>query len=75
MAPSGGKDDTFLVIDQTDEVLRFAGSLVAPQDSPARNWAFDVTPAGLIDGYITDRGLLSVAELGEVWALPPSSQP
>lgn len=31
--------------------------------SPAANPAFDVTPARLVSGYLTERGLLSVADL------------
>ncbi len=46
-----------------DEVLTFAGSRVAPAGSPARNWGFDVTPARLIDGWVTDHGLLDRAGL------------
>ncbi|MBI4598210.1 MAG: S-methyl-5-thioribose-1-phosphate isomerase [Candidatus Omnitrophica bacterium] len=30
----------------------------APEHTPARNWAFDVTPAALIRGLITDRGMI-----------------
>ena len=31
--------------------------LLTPDDSPARNWGFDVTPARLISGLITERGI------------------
>jgi len=31
--------------------------LVPPQDSPAANFAFDVTPARLVTGFITERGI------------------
>lgn len=41
-----------------DEVRTFAGRPVAPADAPVYNPAFDVTPAGYIEGIITDRGLL-----------------
>jgi methylthioribose-1-phosphate isomerase len=34
-------------------------------DSPAANPAFDVTPARLVTGYITEKGLLSTRALGE----------
>lgn len=47
-----------------DEVLRFRGHATAPPGSPARNWGFDVTPARLIDGYVTDHGLLRRDDLG-----------
>jgi len=31
--------------------------LVPPSDSPAANFAFDVTPARLVTGFITERGV------------------
>ncbi len=45
------------------EVLQFAGSPVAPKESPARNPAFDVTPAKYIRGIITEKGILKPTEL------------
>ncbi len=39
------------------EVLQFAGTPVAPKESPARNPAFDVTPAKYIRGIITEAGI------------------
>jgi methylthioribose-1-phosphate isomerase len=47
----------------TDEVLSFAGSPVAPAGTIARNWGFDVTPARLIDHYVTDVGMLTADDL------------
>lgn len=41
-----------------DEVRRFAGGQGAPADAPAWNPAFDITPADLIDGFITDAGVI-----------------
>jgi len=41
-----------------DEVTGFGGILTAPVGTPVWNPSFDVTPAGLIDGIITDRGLV-----------------
>jgi len=41
-----------------DEVRGFGASRTAPDDAPVWNPAFDVTPAGLIDGFITDAGVL-----------------
>jgi methylthioribose-1-phosphate isomerase len=38
--------------------------LVAPPGSPAANPAFDVTPAGLVTGLITDRGVCEASEAG-----------
>ncbi len=50
----------------TEEVLQFADRAIAPAETPARNWGFDVTPSKLITGYITDRGVLNGRELGAV---------
>lgn len=36
--------------------------LVPPADSPARNDAFDVTPARLVTGFITERGVCAATE-------------
>jgi methylthioribose-1-phosphate isomerase len=48
------------------EVLLVNGAPIAPAGTRARNWGFDVTPARLIDGYLTDRGLLTASQLEEV---------
>ena len=48
------------------EVRGFNGRPSAPGEVPVWNPAFDVTPAALIAGYITDRGLLSAKELGRL---------
>ena len=39
--------------------------LVVPEGSPARNPAFDVTPARLVTGFITEAGVFSPDELRE----------
>ncbi|MDM8537369.1 S-methyl-5-thioribose-1-phosphate isomerase [Desulfobacterales bacterium HSG17] len=36
--------------------------LVPPEDSPAGNYAFDVTPARLVTGFITERGICKASE-------------
>ncbi|MCX5901036.1 MAG: S-methyl-5-thioribose-1-phosphate isomerase [Proteobacteria bacterium] len=41
-----------------DEVTGFGGCRTAPVGTPVWNPSFDVTPAGLIAGIITDRGLV-----------------
>jgi methylthioribose-1-phosphate isomerase len=41
------------------EVLQFRGVRIAPPDTDVRNPAFDVTPAELITGIITDEGVLT----------------
>jgi len=40
------------------EVVAFAGHRTAPDGSPGDNPAFDVTPAGLVDAIVTDRGVV-----------------
>ena len=38
--------------------------LLTPQDAPAANYAFDVTPARLVTGLITERGVCAASEAG-----------
>lgn len=40
------------------EALEFAGQRIAPANVGAYNFAFDVTPANLISGIITEKGIL-----------------
>jgi len=35
---------------------------ICPEGTPARNWGFDVTPARLITGFITERGVCPATE-------------
>lgn len=41
-----------------DEVTHINGNRITPEDVPVFNYAFDVTPAELISGIITERGIL-----------------
>jgi len=41
-----------------DEVLGFGGKRVAASGSQARNPAFDVTPAELVDAIVTEKGVV-----------------
>jgi len=41
---------------------RYRRVLVTPANSPAANFAFDVTPARLVTGFITERGLCKATE-------------
>ena len=41
-----------------NEVRGFGGRTVAPTDAPVWNPAFDLTPAELIDGFITEVGII-----------------
>jgi methylthioribose-1-phosphate isomerase len=47
--------------------------LLTPEDSPAVNYAFDVTPARLVTGLITERGLCEASEEG-VFSLYPEKR-
>lgn len=41
-----------------EEITKISGSLIAPDDIPVYNPAFDVTPHELITGIITEKGVL-----------------
>ncbi len=47
--------------------------LVTPEGSPARNWAFDVTPAKYVTGLITERGVCAATEAGLTGLFPNSA--
>jgi methylthioribose-1-phosphate isomerase len=47
--------------------------LIMPPDSPAANFAFDVTPARLVTGFITERGICE-ANAGAVLTLFPEKR-
>lgn len=53
-----GKD---IVIEEraSNEITSFAGVRTAPENIKAFNPAFDVTPAGLITAFITEKGIIS----------------
>ena len=54
--PSG--DDIPIEERASDEVTEVFGTRVAPSETAAQNFAFDVTPAELIAGIITEMGVL-----------------
>ena len=63
----------------TDEVTRMTGRLddgavatvsITPETSPAANPAFDVTPARLVNGLITERGVAEASEEGLLKLFP-----
>ena len=43
---------------------RTTSVLICPDSSPAANFAFDVTPAKYVTGFITERGLCDATETG-----------
>ncbi|MBI9084647.1 MAG: S-methyl-5-thioribose-1-phosphate isomerase [Desulfobacterales bacterium] len=47
--------------------------LIPPETSPARNDAFDVTPARLVTGFITERGVCAASE-AEILSLFPEKR-
>ena len=59
-----------------DEVARVAGQnskgritsvRIVPEGTPVANYAFDVTPARLITGFITERGIAAATELATLF--------
>ena len=38
--------------------------LIAPEGSPAANFGFDITPAHLVTGFITERGVTPATREG-----------
>lgn len=44
--------------------------LVPPENSPAANYAFDVTPARLVTGFVTERGVCNAAEADIIRLFP-----
>src|SRR5207247_10538362 len=57
------------------EVLHLDGQVIAPKESPARNPAFDVTPAKYITGIITERGILKPSQLRPSGQAAPKKKP
>ncbi|QGT98918.1 S-methyl-5-thioribose-1-phosphate isomerase [Candidatus Syntrophocurvum alkaliphilum] len=73
----GGPDSTCLSgnsikIESRDpeEVLTFKGSKITGDEVEGIYPAFDLTPASLINGIITDRGMLNPGEIGRYWNIP-----
>lgn len=52
---------------------RITQVLLPPETSPAGNYAFDVTPARLVTGFITERGLCGASE-SEILSLFPEKR-
>lgn len=54
------QDGSRIVIEERspEEVTNIGGASIAPAGVPACNFAFDVTPASLIKGIITEKGIL-----------------
>ena len=59
-------DGAAVPIEERDasEVITLAGRSLTPAGTAARNWAFDVTPARLVTGIVTERGIVSADPAG-----------
>jgi methylthioribose-1-phosphate isomerase len=59
-------DGSAIPIEERDplEVTTLAGVELAPPATPARNWAFDVTPAHLVSDLVTERGIVPATTNG-----------
>jgi methylthioribose-1-phosphate isomerase len=44
--------------------------LICPETTPAANYGFDVTPARLVSGLITERGICAASEEGILSLFP-----
>ncbi|MCU7938944.1 MAG: S-methyl-5-thioribose-1-phosphate isomerase [gamma proteobacterium symbiont of Bathyaustriella thionipta] len=53
----------------SDEVLNFSSMQVAATGAQARNPAFDVTPAELVDAIVTEKGVVLKPDLDKIKAL------
>jgi methylthioribose-1-phosphate isomerase len=62
------KDGSEIVIEERSEkeVTEIYGQRIAPIGSPAKNPAFDVTPAELVTGFITEKGIFRPDEIHKV---------
>jgi len=49
--------------------------LISPEGSPAANFAFDVTPARLVTGFITERGVCKASEKNILSLFPEKKKP
>ena len=58
------------------EVLEVNGSRVAPEDTPAYNPAFDITPAALVSAIVTEVGIVrpGVDDLRTLFEAPPAGK-
>ncbi len=57
-------------MDGRTESGAIASVLICPEASPAANYGFDVTPARLVTGLITERGLCAASEAGLLGLFP-----
>jgi methylthioribose-1-phosphate isomerase len=55
-----------------NEVLACGGRRIGPEDVPARNPVFDVTPAALVDYIVTERGVIHQPDAEKIRSLMSS---
>jgi methylthioribose-1-phosphate isomerase len=55
-----------------DEILTLGGVRVAAEGASAWNPVFDVTPAGLVDYLVTERGVIAAPDRQKLAALQSS---
>ena len=75
---SDGKSEIMIEERSADEVKYIQGMadgqltkvLITPEESPAANYGFDITPARLISALITDRGICEASEVGILGLFP-----
>ena len=58
------------LLDEDGQACGTASVRICPASTTARNWAFDVTPARLISGLITERGVCPASEEGVLGLYP-----
>ena len=58
------------LLDEEGQACGTASVRICPETTTARNWAFDVTPARLISGLITERGVCPASEEGVLGLYP-----
>lgn len=51
------------------EVLNYGGTRSAPADAEAWNPAFDITPAGLVDALVTEKGVITDPDTAKIATL------
>ena len=62
--PASGHADSGRAGSGRTDPGRVASVRIAPKGCTARNWAFDITPARLVTGLITERGVCPASEAG-----------
>jgi methylthioribose-1-phosphate isomerase len=63
-------DDEVLFMEGLDDSGNISRVRICPEITTASNYGFDVTPARLVTGFITERGVCSASEAGIVELFP-----